>query len=62
MAGETEGASHCEMPCEKAVGEANLVIGQLDVNPRKKPYVPELEKLLRWFKKMNMNQYINVER
>ena len=27
---------------------------QVEMNPRKKPYVTEMEKLLRWLKKMNV--------
>ena len=34
---------------------------QVEVNQRKKPYATEMVKLLRWFKKMNVNEYIKVE-
>ena len=34
---------------------------QVAVNPRKKPYVTEMGKLLRWLRKMGVNEYIEVE-
>ena len=34
---------------------------QVEVNPRKKPCVAEMAKLLRWFKTVNVNEYIKVE-
>ena len=34
---------------------------QVAVNPRKRPYVTEMGKLLRWLRKMGVNEYIEVE-
>ena len=34
---------------------------QVEVNPRKKPYVTEMGELLRWLKKMSVTEYIKVE-
>ena len=34
---------------------------QVEVNPRKEPYVTEMGKLLRWLKKMSVTEYIKVE-
>ena len=33
---------------------------QVEMNPRKKPYVTEMGKLLRWLKKMNVTEYIKA--
>ena len=33
----------------------------MEVNPRKKPYVTEMGKLLRWLKKMGVTEHIKVE-
>ena len=35
---------------------------QVDMNPRKKPYVTGMGKLLRWLKKMNVMEYVKAER
>ena len=35
---------------------------QVELNPRKKPYVTEMGKLLRWLKKMNVTEYVKAER
>ena len=35
---------------------------QVEVNPRKKPYVTEVEQLLRWHKTMNVTEFFKVER
>ena len=34
---------------------------QVEVNPRKKPYVKKMGKLLKWIKKMSVTEYIKVE-
>ena len=34
---------------------------QVEVNPRKKPYVTEMGKLLRWLKKTSVTEYIKEE-
>ena len=34
---------------------------QVEVNPKKKPYVTEMGNLLRWLKKMSVTEYIKVE-
>ena len=34
---------------------------KLEFNPREKPYLTEMGELLRWLKKMNVNEYIKVE-
>ena len=40
---------------ERLAGLEKLKV-QADVNPRKKPYVTEMGKLLRWVKKMNVTE------
>ena len=34
---------------------------QVEMNPRKEPYVTEMGKLLRWLKKTNVTEYITAE-
>ena len=34
---------------------------QVEVNPRKKPYVTEMGKLLRWLRKMDVTECVKVE-
>ena len=34
---------------------------QVETIPRKKPYVTEMGKLLRWFRKMNVTEYVKAE-
>ena len=50
-----------EMHQTRQTGWPEKLKVQVEVNPKKKPYVTEMEKLIRWLQRMEVHTEINVE-